>query len=168
MDKVSQFYDIIKKNMGVTLATASNQNVSMRTVSPVYYEGNILIFTDPNSRKYQQLKDNPNCCIAAGDFFAEAKAECLGATMSDGNEKLRQVYCGKFPGAFDEGMAMGGRDPEFILPKPVKLKGWAFEHDIPGPDGIPAIPFEINMEPGDNCNDWLASVEKELGQRLCN
>ena len=35
--------------------------------------------------------------------------------MLDSNEELRQVYCEKFPGAFDEGVALGGRDAEFIF-----------------------------------------------------
>ena len=70
MDKVSQFYDIIKKNMGVTLATASNQNVSMRTVSPVYYEGNILIFTDPNT---SSLRTIPIAALLPGIFLQKPK-----------------------------------------------------------------------------------------------
>ena len=65
--------------------------------------------------------------------------------MLDSNEELRQVYCEKFPGAFDEGVALGGRDAEFILLEPLKLKGWALEDDIPTSDGVPTIPFEIDI-----------------------
>ena len=145
MDRITQFFDIIRKDMSVVLATASGESVTMRQVSPVGYRGNILIFTDPGSLKYQQLKANPNCCISAGPFFAEAKAVFLGATMMDSNEELRLVYCEKVPGAFDEGIALGGRDAEFILFEPLKLKGWAFEDDIPTSDGVPTIPFEIDI-----------------------
>ena len=146
MDQVSKFYGIIKNEMAVTLATASDQRVTMRFVSPVYYEGSILIFTDPNSLKYQQLKRNPYCCIGAGDFFAEAKVEFLGATMLDTNEAFRTVYREKFPEAFEEGVALGGRGAEFVLLKPTKLKGWAFVNDAPNAEGVPTIPFEIDME----------------------
>lgn len=145
MDKIMEFYEIIQRDMSIVLATSSGQSVTMRQVSPVYYNGSILIFTAPDSLKYQQLRANPNCCIAAGTFFAEAKAEFLGATMLDSNEELRNIYCEKFPGAFDEGVALGGRDAEFILLKPDKLKGWAFENDIPTSDGVPTIPFEIKF-----------------------
>ena len=145
MDRVSQFYEVMKREMGVTLATAADQRVTMRTVSPVYYEGGILIFTDPDSLKYRQLKENPNCCIAAGNFFAEARAEFLGATMAEANADRREAYCEKFPGAFDEGVAMGGRDAEFIQFKLKTLKGWAYENDIPSEDGIPTVPFEIEV-----------------------
>lgn len=145
MDRVSRFYEEIKKEMGVTLATAAQERVTMRTVSPVYYKGDILIFTAPDSLKYRQLKENPNCCIAAGNFFAEARAEFLGATMAEANEERRNAYCEKFPGAFDEGVAMGGRDAEFIQFRLKKLTGWAYENDVPGEDGIPTIPFEIEM-----------------------
>lgn len=144
-DKLIQFYEIIKNDMDVKLATASGASVTMRTVSPVYYEGNILMFTSADSLKYQQLKQNPHCCIAAGGFFAEADAEFLGSTMLDENASLRDVYSEKFPGAFDEGIPFGGRYAEFILLKPVKIKGWAFENDIPIPGGIPTIPFELRL-----------------------
>lgn len=146
MEFVSKFYGIIKNEMAVTLATSCDQRVTMRLVSPVYYEGSILIFTDPHSLKYQQLKRNPYCCVGAGAFFAEAKAEFLGATMSDANAKWRAVYSEKFPGAFEEGVAHGGRAAEFVLLKPTKLTGWAFEDGSPSGEGIPTIPFEITME----------------------
>lgn len=123
MDKTLQFYEIIKEEMSVILATSADKSVTMRQVSPVYYNRNILIFTDPGSLKYQQLRVNPNCCIAAGTYFAEARAEFLGATMLDSNEELRKAYCEKFPDAFDEGVDLGGRDAEFILLRPNKLKG---------------------------------------------
>lgn len=146
MDQVSKFYGVIKKEMAVALATASGQRVTMRSVSPVYYEGGILIFTAPNSLKYRQLRDNPYCCVGAGGFFAEAKAVFLGATMLEANEGLRAAYCEKFPGAFDEGVALGGRAAEFLLLKPTKLTGWAFENNVPNAEGIPTVPFEIIME----------------------
>ena len=40
---------------------------------------------------------------------------------------------------------MGGRDAEFIQFRLKKLTGWAYENDVPGEDGIPTIPFEIEM-----------------------
>lgn len=143
MDKVSRFFELIDKEMSVVLATSAANSVTMRQVSPVCYKRSILIFTAPDSKKYQQLKANPNCCVAAGNFFAESKAEFLGKTMSDSNKEYRTVYSEKFPGAFEEGVAFGGRAAEFILLHPVKLKGWAFENDIPVSDGMPTIPFEI-------------------------
>ncbi len=150
MDQVSKFYGIIKNEMAVTLATASDQRVTMRLVSPVYYEGSILIFTDPNSLKYQQLERNPHCCIGAGEFFAEAKAEFLGATMLDANEAFRLAYCKKFPDAFEEGVALGGRNAEFVLLKPTKLKGWTFDDGASNAEGVPTIPFEIDLQVGLN------------------
>lgn len=146
MDKIEQFYEVIKKEMTVILATGDSNSLTMRVVGPVYYEGKILIFTAPSSTKYNQLKANPHCCISAGSFFAEATAEFCGATMLPENEKLRAAYCEKFAGAFDEGMEFGGRNDDFILLKPVRLTGWAFENDIPNEMGIPTVPFEISMQ----------------------
>lgn len=43
MDKVSQFFKVIESAMAVTLATASGSSVTMRVVSPAYYDGKIRI-----------------------------------------------------------------------------------------------------------------------------
>lgn len=145
MDRTVQFFEVVKNEMGVTLATALDGSVTMRVVSPVLYDGKILLFTSPDSRKYMQLRENPRCCVAAGAFFAEATAAFCGATMLDENESLRKAYSEKFPGAFDEGIAFGGRDAEFILLTPTRLTGWAFENDVPTPEGIPTIPFAIEL-----------------------
>lgn len=143
MEKLEQFYDTIRKDMTVTLATAGENSVTMRVVSPVLYEQSILIFTSPESTKYRQLKSNAACCLAAGTFFAEAGATFLGSTMLPENQKLREVYCEKFPGAFDAGIEFGGRDCEFILLKPKRLSGWAYADDMPLGDGVPTVPFEL-------------------------
>ncbi len=145
MDKFAQFCNMIKNEMTVTLATGVDNSVTMRVVSPVYCNGRILIFTNSDSKKYQQLKANTNCCIAAGPFFAEATAEFCGACMLPENESLRDNYCEKFPGAFDEGVEFGGRNAEFILLKPTVLSGWAFENDAPTENDIPTVPFEISL-----------------------
>lgn len=150
MDRREQFYACIQEEMAVTLATAADGNVSMRAVSPVCCEGSILIFTAPGSKKYRQLRANPHCCIAAGMFFAEAEAEFCGATMLPENERLRAVYSEKFPGAFSEGVAFGGRDAEFLLLRPTRLSGWAFENDAPSADGVPTVPFEQLLDTGTN------------------
>lgn len=139
MSQLEKFWDSVKKEEAALLATSSREKVTMRTVSPVYYEDAILIFTSPASQKYGQLKENPNCCIAVGGCFMEAKAEFLGHTMSDDNVSLRDVYTAKFTDAFDEDVAFGGREAEFILLKPVQIKGWGFE------SGVPTGPFEYSF-----------------------
>lgn len=145
MNKLEQFYDLIKTEMGVILATGTENSITMRLVSPVYYNGDILIFTAASSKKYQQLCENPNCCIAVGTFYAEAMVKFLGSTMEEKNKELRDAYSAKFPGAFDEDVMLGGRNAEFLLLTPTKLTGWSFEDDIPTADGIPTIPFEISV-----------------------
>ena len=136
MDYLTSFWESVKKEEGAFLATSANDRVTMRTVSPVFHDDAILIFTSPQSQKYQQLKVNPNCCLAVGGCFLEAKAQFLGHTMLDENSALRDVYAKKFQGAFDENIPFGGRTSEFILLKPVTLKGWKIEN------GEPTGPFE--------------------------
>lgn len=136
MKQVEEFWACVKKDEGGLLATSANDRVTMRVVSPVYYDSAILIFTSPDSLKYQQLKENPLCCISIGGSFLEAKAEFHGHTMKDENASLREVYSAKFNDAFDENLAFGGRESEFIILKPVRLRGWTFDN------GIPVEPFE--------------------------
>lgn len=145
MDKKEQFYEEVKKEQVMTLATGTANRVTMRIVSPAYYDGKILMFTNAGSKKYQQLKENPNCSVSLSSFFAEAVAEFCGACMLPENEKLREVYSQKYPGSFDEGVEFGGRDSDFVLLTPTRLSGWAFENDIPTESGIPTIPFEISL-----------------------
>ena len=117
----------------------------MRVVSPVVYAGKILLFTGADSLKYRQMKENPRCCLAAGLFFAECTAEFFGATMNPENKALRDAYDAKFPGAFTEGDEFGGWGKEFVLLTPTRLTGWAFDNDPPTPDGVPTVPFEIDL-----------------------
>lgn len=145
MNKQEQFYNMIKTEMGVILATGTESSITMRLVSPVYYNGGILIFTAASSTKYQQLRANPNCCIAVGSFYAEARAEFLNSTMAEKNKKFRAAYTAKYPDAFNDGVAFGGSNAEFLLLTPIKLTGWGFENDISTADGVPTIPFEINF-----------------------
>lgn len=145
MDRTEQFFAAVKTEMVATLATASGDSVTMRIISPVLYDGAILMFTGADSTKYKQLRENPHCCVSVGSFFAQATVEFRGATMLDTNAALRDAYCEKFPGAFDEGLEFGGRGAEFLMLRPTRLTGWAFENDIPTPDGIPTIPFDITL-----------------------
>lgn len=136
MEQLDNLWERVKKEEAALLATAAGGKVTMRTISPVYYKDSILIFTSRDSLKYQQLKDNPNCCVAVGGCFLEAKAEFLGHTMLDKNASYRDVYSAKFSDAFVENVAFGGRDAEFVLLKPTRVKGWEFEN------GVPTGPFE--------------------------
>lgn len=146
MNQPERFYEAVHSAMAVTLATASGDSVTMRAVSPVVYDGAILIFTSADSVKYRQLAENPHCCIGVEGFFAQASAEFLGKAMAGENAEYRKAYCDKFPKAFDEDASFGARAADFILLKPIRLTGWAFENDLPTEDGIPTIPFSCALE----------------------
>ena len=133
MNQAKPFWDSIKNDEGVLLATAVQGSVTMRVISPVFYQDAILIATDADTKKYQQLKENPHCCLSAGGFFMEAKVEFLGAAMREENAALREVYAAKFSDAFDEGMLFGVRDSDFLLLTPVRLTGWGAVDGVPCP-----------------------------------
>lgn len=145
MDKVKQFYKQVNESMTIVLATSKDNKITMRYVSPVLFNNDILIFTSCNSLKYQQLKENPNCGIYIKDFFVEAKATFYGNTMNEENRELRDVYNAKFMGAFEDNTDFGGVNKEFILLHPTRITGWGFENDIVTEDGVPTIPFDIKL-----------------------
>jgi Pyridoxamine 5''-phosphate oxidase. len=136
MDRQEIFWNSVKNEEIMFLATAADDSVSMRTVAPVHYDDAVLIFTGPPSRKYAQLKKNPNCCFSLTGCFVEAKAEFMGPTLSESNAKLREAYEKKFKGAFDEDAEYNGRNSEFILLRPIVMKGWGMEN------GTYTLPFE--------------------------
>ncbi|MDO5560999.1 MAG: pyridoxamine 5'-phosphate oxidase family protein [Oscillospiraceae bacterium] len=146
MDIIKDFYDIIRKAEVINLATSENGSVTMRCVSPVFYQDKVLFFTSPDSEKYRQLKANPHCCINSGLYYAQAEAEFSGQTMLDINKELRDAYCEKFPGAFDEGLEFGGRKDDFILLTLKHLSGWTYENENHSEKDIPTTPFSIDLE----------------------
>lgn len=145
MDRKEMFFDILGREMVMTLATGTQGNVSMRAVSPAVYGKDILIFTSPESKKYAQMKENPYCCVSVGPFFANASVRFCGDTMKAENKALRDAYNAKFPGAFDEGVEFGGRHAEFLLLTPTTLYGWAYGDGSMTGEGIPTVPFEAQF-----------------------
>lgn len=145
MEKYESFINYVKSEMAMTLATSDGSSVTMRLVSPVYYNGGILFFTSSGSEKYRQLLNNRNCCVSLGGFFAQATAELYGSTMLPENKEMRDAYSAKFPGAFDEGIKFGGRDSDFILLIPTRLSGWAFPDGSMSGDGVPTVPFDMEL-----------------------
>lgn len=131
MNVLENFWNSVKKEEAALLSTAAGGRVTMRTVSPVYYQDAILIFTSPSSTKYKQLQENPNCCIAVGGCFLEAKAEFLGQTMLESNDALRAIYTEKFRDAFNDQVPFGGNESDFVLFRPIRLTGWGFENGMP-------------------------------------
>lgn len=142
---MEQFLDSLSKAETLVLATVGSEGVAMRTVSPVPHSGAVLIFTSPSSQKYQELKKNPHCCLALGNCFLEAEAQFLGATMAAPD--LKKVYETRYPGAFDENVPNNGRESEFILFKPKKLRAWAMENgDLWQGQGMPSMPLDISLK----------------------
>lgn len=131
MDQQSDFWRHIREDMTVTLATAAEDRVTMRLVSPVAYAGGVLIFTSAASVKYRQLRENPQACLAAGPYFAEVTAAFHGPCMAAENAPLRAAYSAKFADAFAEGVSFGGRESDFILLRPTRLSGWLADGSAP-------------------------------------
>jgi len=142
MEKLKLFYELMKKEETFTLATSSDNFVSMRVVSPVIYDGDILFYTNKKSLKYKQLEKNKNCCVKIAYFTAGATARFLGSTMLPENSEYREIYENKFPNAFDVNFPFNGTNDDFVILRIHNLKGWVYEENTE----IPTVYFEMDID----------------------
>ncbi|WP_139652337.1 pyridoxamine 5'-phosphate oxidase family protein [Raoultibacter phocaeensis] len=133
---VDDFIETVRTEEIMFLATAAGDEVSVRPVSPLMGEGNVVYFyTSKDSRKYRQMKENPVAAFvigAAGRYQAEGTVRFLGSVFSEENEELNGQYRAKYRGAFEE--AAPGEDMEsneFIAFDLKTLKGWIFDTENP-------------------------------------
>ena len=133
---VNDFEQTVRSEEVMYLATASGEEVSVRPVSPLMGEGNIVYFyTSKDSRKYRQMRENPHAAFvigAVGRYQGEGDVRFLGSIFSDENEALREQYKAKYHGAFEEaapGEVMESN--EFIALDLKRVQGWIFDKEQP-------------------------------------
>lgn len=90
----------IDKRWIKTLATSSNNIVTARDVRFGSNELNLYFFTDSRSRKYSQLKENPNVAISSGPLTIEGIAISEGHPRKEENKELLKTFKAKQPEAY--------------------------------------------------------------------
>jgi len=133
---LEDFKETVRKEEVMYLATTKNNDVSIRTVSPLLIGDNTVCFyTSHNSEKYDQLKANPKaafCVGMYGRYQAQGTVKFLGSVFNEENETIRELYKAKYHGAFE--IAAPGEDMhtnEFIIIEIKLIKGWIFEGEMP-------------------------------------
>ncbi|MEG0324675.1 MAG: pyridoxamine 5'-phosphate oxidase family protein, partial [Raoultibacter sp.] len=118
------------------LATSAHDSVSIRPVSPLMKErGVVCFYTSKDSRKYEQMKENPQVAFsdgAVGRYQAEGTVRFLGSVFADENAGLYAAYKERYAGAFE--MSAPGEVMElheFIAIDLVLIKGWIFDKANP-------------------------------------
>ena len=90
----------IDKRWIKTLATASNNIVTAREIRFSSNELTLFFFTDNRSRKYTQIKENPNVAISSGPLTIEGIANLRGNPRKEQNNKFLETFKTKQPDAY--------------------------------------------------------------------
>ena len=97
---IELFWQELEKTTSMAMATSKDDVVTIRPISPLRHVQEIVICTDPNSRKAAQISANPNVAICLGPFYLQGRARNLGAACQTANLPIKEAYCARYPGAF--------------------------------------------------------------------
>jgi nitroimidazol reductase NimA-like FMN-containing flavoprotein (pyridoxamine 5'-phosphate oxidase superfamily) len=109
LSQIELSYDDLKQKMitefqkhdhGI-LATSDGGYVTARKVRLVYNGLTFFCFTDRRSRKYQQMKANPNVAITADNIQIEGAATLKGHPLDEENAVFLRAYKKMRPEAYE-------------------------------------------------------------------
>lgn len=133
---LNDFVETVQNEEVMYLATSALGGVSIRPVSPLAGEKNTIYFyTSKDSRKYKQMKENPQVAFSLGSvgrYQAEGKVRFLGGVFADENAELQRAYRNRYRGAFE--IAAPGEvmeSNEFIAIDLHLIRGWIFDKENP-------------------------------------
>lgn len=144
---LNDFKQAVTETEIIYLATSANDKATIRPVSPLFLDDSkVCFYTASDSRKYAQMKENPNvafCVGAMGSYQVEGTVEFLGSVFSEENAEINKAYRARYIGAFEE--AAPGETMElneFIVINISQIKGWIFNDENPPiPVGMGEIHF---------------------------
>ena len=87
----------IEKRQLKILATSEGDFVTAREVRFISDGLTMFCFTDHRSRKYEQIKANPNVAIAVGNLSIEGVASLKGRPLNEENAKYLETFREKQP-----------------------------------------------------------------------
>lgn len=123
-DLKNEIIEILEKNKHWVLSTASNGNVSSRSMSIINQGLNIYFQTNKCYIKYAQIQENKNVALCFNNVSIEGIAEELGDWNSKENKELMELYKKVHLGSFN---AYGLLDGEVVYKvKPKKIKIWKY------------------------------------------
>jgi len=86
----------------MSLATALNDLVTVRTLTYVNDGLNIYFITDQHSKKCAQITANPRVSACIDNVQIIGKAEVLGKPLDEENKEYADIYCRKLPDIFKQ------------------------------------------------------------------
>lgn len=84
----------------MSLATSSNDLVTVRTLTYVNDGLNIYFITNQHSKKYAQINANPKVSACIDNVQIMGKAEVLGKPLDEKNKEYADIYRRKLPEIF--------------------------------------------------------------------
>lgn len=126
-----RFLEVLSGETEMTLATCAGDRVTIRTVSFVNIGMTIYFYTDNNSTKACQIRENANVAATVEHYQIEARARVLGHPRDKGNSRLADVYRAKFPGAFSEADETVTPDTIFVAMDVARITEWVYENGGP-------------------------------------
>jgi len=85
----------LKTHQYIILATCANNNVTARAMAHINDGVTVMFSTNRNSKKVEQMKQNPNIALAIEGIKIEAAAEIFGQPKS--HSLFTAEYVKKFP-----------------------------------------------------------------------
>lgn len=118
----------LEKEEWLYLSTEAKHQVTSRIVSHVNEGLKIYFYTNENSLKAKQMKENPNIAITLKYYFMEGKVINLGPVTSNHNIKLKELYMSKFAGAFSNKDETSSDDGDFYEVQIKAVKQYIFTY----------------------------------------
>ena len=125
---MEQFWKEVEETDHLVLATSKDDVVTIRPISPLCYNGEIVVCTSPGSRKAAQVSANPNVAVSAGLFYLQGRARSLGPASAPENQAVRAAYGARYPGSFDGGDPQFKGDEIFVSIAVTKLNQWVMDN----------------------------------------
>ena len=91
-EAVRLMFDKLGTHKIMALAASVNDEVTVRNVSCIIYDGRIYFKTDENFRKTKQLLINPNAALCVGGIQVEGTARNLGLVADEPGQKFARLY----------------------------------------------------------------------------
>ena len=93
---------LLKKNKILVLATCCENRVTARSMSCVNMELSILFQTDKEFLKYEQIVNNSNVALCAGNMQIEGTAVIRNHPLDESNKEFIELYKDSHLGSYEK------------------------------------------------------------------
>ena len=136
-DTKQRMIEEFQKHQGGYLATSDGDSITVRRMGLVTDGLTIWCLTDAETRKYRQIKENPNVAIAADHYLQlEGVASLKGHPLDEENAGFIKAYRETQPELYERGLRQGrilnrpGTRVIEVAPTRIALNVWTPNFDL--------------------------------------